>query len=207
VSRVWEVDAEVADVMTEAPVPETPEGQAPEMGWYVIKVQSGREDTIKEGLLKRVKMQGLEPFFGEIIVPSEKVSEIKGGKKRVTERKFYPGYLMVHMAITPQTWYLVRNIPGVGDFVGGGPGQMPVAMPPHEVDKMLGQAAAKTDDQPRLKISFEKGETVKIKEGPFENFEGTVDEVIEGKGLVRVMVEIFGRPTPVELEYWQVERV
>jgi transcriptional antiterminator NusG len=94
----------------------------------------------------------------------------------------------------------------VGDFVGGGPGQPPVAMSQHEVDKMLGQATAKAEE-PRLKISYEKGETVKIKEGPFENFEGTVDEVIEGKGLVRVMVEIFGRPTPVELEYWQVERV
>ncbi len=175
--------------------------------WYVVKVQSGREDTIKEGLLKRVKMQGLEDHFGEIIVPSEKVSEIKGGKKKVTERKFYPGYIMVNMAITDQTWYLVRSIPGVGDFVGGGPGQPPVAMAQYEVDKMLGQAAAKTDDQPKLKISFEKGETVKIKEGPFENFEGSVDEVLEGKGLVRVMVEIFGRPTPVELEYWQVERV
>ena len=193
--------------MTETSTPETMSTDAPEKAWYVIKVQSGREDTIKEGLLKRVKMEGLEDHFGEIIVPSEKVSEIKGGKKRVMERKFYPGYIMVHMAITDKTWYLVRSIPGVGDFVGGGRGQQPTPMTQHEVDKMLGQATAKTDDSPRLKINFEKGETVKIKEGPFENFEGTVDEVIEGKGLVRVMVEIFGRPTPVELEYWQVERV
>jgi transcriptional antiterminator NusG len=195
--------------MSETETPETPEisetSDVPEKSWYVVKVQSGREDTIKEGLLKRVKMQGLEGYFGEIIVPSEKVSEIKGGKKKVTERKFYPGYMMVNMAITDETWYLVRSIPGVGDFVGGASG--PTPMEQHEVDKMLGQAASKTDDQPRLKISFEKGETVKIKEGPFENFEGSVDEVLEGKGLVRVMVEIFGRPTPVELEYWQVERV
>ena len=198
----------MTEVMSETPAPETPDDEAPPpKAWYVVKVQSGREDTIKEGLLKRVKMEGLEEHFGEIIVPSEKVSEIKGGKKRVTERKFYPGYIMVNMAITDKTWYLVRSIPGVGDFVGGGPGQVPVPMPQYEVDKMLGQATAKTDDSPRLKINFEKGETVKIKEGPFENFEGTVDEVIEGKGLVRVMVEIFGRPTPVELEYWQVERV
>jgi transcriptional antiterminator NusG len=184
---------------------ENPEAQAPPKAWYVIKVQSGREDTIKEGMLKRVKKEALEDLFGEIVVPSEKVSEIKGGKKKVTERKFYPGYIMVNMAITDETWYLVRSIPGVGDFVGGASG--PTPMEQHEVDKMLGQASAKTDDQPRLKISFDKGETVKIKEGPFENFEGTVDEVIEAKGLVRVMVEIFGRPTPVELEYWQVERV
>jgi len=179
--------------------------QPPEKCWYVVKVQSGREDTIKEGLLKRVKMEGLEEYFGEIIVPSEKVSEIKAGKKKVTERKFYPGYMMVNMAITDKTWYLVRSIPGVGDFVGGASG--PTPMEQHEVDKMLGQAASKEEQGPRLKISFEKGETVKIKEGPFENFEGSVDEVLEGKGLVRVMVEIFGRPTPVELEYWQVERV
>jgi transcriptional antiterminator NusG len=191
--------------MTEATNPEADENGTPAKSWYVVKVQSGREDSIKEGLLKRVKMQGLEDYFGEIIVPSEKVSEIKGGKKKVTERKFYPGYMMVNMAITDETWYLVRSIPGVGDFVGGASG--PTPMEQHEVDKMLGQAASKTDDQPRLKISFEKGETVKIKEGPFENFEGSVDEVLEGKGLVRVMVEIFGRPTPVELEYWQVERV
>jgi transcriptional antiterminator NusG len=193
--------------MTEAATPETPEDGPPPKAWYVVKVQSGREDTIKEGLLKRVKIEGLEEYFGEIIVPTEKVSEIKGGKKRITERKFYPGYIMVHMAITDRTWYLVRSIPGVGDFVGGGPGQTPVPMAQYEVDKMLGQVTSKTDDQPRLKINFEKGETVKIKEGPFENFEGSVDEVLEGKGLVRVMVEIFGRPTPVELEYWQVERV
>jgi len=193
--------------MTELVNAESDESEVPSKSWYVVKVQSGREDTIKEGLLKRVKMQGLEDYFGEIIVPSEKVSEIKGGKKKVTERKFYPGYIMVNMTVTDETWYLVRSIPGVGDFVPGGPGQHPVPMAQYEVDKMLGQAASKTDDQPRLKISFEKGETVKIKEGPFENFEGSVDEVIEGKGLVRVMVEIFGRPTPVELEYWQVERV
>jgi transcriptional antiterminator NusG len=191
--------------MTETANPESEENGTPAKSWYVVKVQSGREDSIKEGLLKRVRMQGLEDYFGEIIVPSEKVSEIKGGKKKVTERKFYPGYMMVNMAITDETWYLVRSIPGVGDFVGGASG--PTPMEQHEVDKMLGQAASKTDDQPRLKISFEKGETVKIKEGPFENFEGSVDEVLEGKGLVRVMVEIFGRPTPVELEYWQVERV
>ena len=186
---------------------ETPEDEVPQKCWYVIKVQSGREDTIKEALLKRVKMEGLEDHFGEIIVPSEKVSEIKAGKKKVTERKFYPGYIMVNMAITDKTWYLVRSIPGVGDFVGGGPGQAPSPMTQREVDKMLGQATAKTEDQVRLKINFEKGDTVKIKEGPFENFEGMVDEVLEAKGLVRVMVEIFGRPTPVELEYWQVERI
>ena len=195
----------MSEVITETTSAEPPDGEEPQRAWYILKVQSGREDTIKEGLLKRIKMEGLEGLFGELIVPSEKVSEIKAGKKKVTERKLYPGYIMVNMAITDKTWYLVRSVPGVGDFVGGASG--PSAMEQREVDKMLGQATAKTEDQVRLKINFEKGDTVKIKEGPFENFEGTVDEVLEGKGLVRVMVEIFGRPTPVELEYWQVERI
>jgi transcriptional antiterminator NusG len=194
--------------MSEAAPNTEPAGDTPPMGWFVVKVQSGREENIRDGLLKRAKIQGLEQHFGRILVPTEKVSEIKSGKKKITERKFYPGYIMVEMAIMDETWYLVRETPGVGDFVGGGPGQMPVPMSQHEVDKMLGQAAAQTDEKgARLSIDFEKGQTVKIKEGPFENFEGRVDEVLESKGLVRVMVEIFGRPTPVELEYWAVERV
>lgn len=171
--------------------------------WYVLKVQSGREDQIKESLEKRVKIQGVEAFFGEIIVPTEKVSEIKAGRKRVSERKFYPGYLMIHMEINEDTWFLIRETPGVGDFAGSG--GRPVAMSQHEVDRMLGQAAAKEEEKPRLKIRFEKGETVKIKEGTFENFEGVVESVDEASGRITVLTTIFGRSTPVELEYWQVE--
>jgi len=180
-------------------------GGTGQKAWYVLKVQSSREDTIREALEKRIKIFGLEPYFGQIIVPTERVVESKGGKRKVTERKFYPGYIMIEMELNERTWFLVHETPGVGDFVGSG-GQ-PVPMSPHEVEKMLGQAVAKEEESPRLKIDFEKGEQVKIKEGPFENFEGTIEEVLEAKGIVKVIVTIFNRPTLVELEYWQVERV
>lgn len=173
--------------------------------WYVLKVQSGREDTIRESLQKHVSVEGLDDYFGEIIVPTEKVSEIKGGKKRVTERKLYPGYIMVNMEINDRTWFVVRETPGVGDFTGGG--GHPLPMEEHEVQKMLGRETAKQVEQPRLKIDFQPGEQVKVKEGTFENFEGTVDSVDEASGRITVMINIFGRSTPVELEYWQVETV
>lgn len=173
--------------------------------WYVLKVQSNREDSIREAILRRVKIAGLEDDLGEIVVPTEKISEIKGGKKRVTERKFFPGYIMVHVDLNHDIWFAIRETPGVGDFVGAN--NQPVPMTREDVDRMLGREADTEVAQPRLKINFEKGDRVKIKEGTFENFEGDVEEVIEAKGLVRVMIQIFGRPTPVELEYWQVEPV
>lgn len=174
--------------------------------WYVLKVQSGREDSIRESLERRVAIEGLEEFFGEIIVPTEKVSEIKGGKRRVSERKLYPGYIMVEMVLNDPTWYMVRDTPGVGDFTGAA-GQKPMPMLEHEVEKMLGRETAKEETQPRLKIDFHPGDTVKIKEGPFENFEGNVEAVDEANGRVTVVVNIFGRSCPVELEYWQVEGI
>lgn len=173
--------------------------------WYVLKVQSGREDRIRESLERRVAIEGLQDFFGEIIVPTERVSEIKGGKKRVSERKLYPGYIMVNMEINDETWFLVRETPGVGDFTGAG--GSPVPMQEHEVERMLGRETSKQEEQPRLKIDFQPGEQVKVKDGTFENFEGSVDSVDEASGRVTVMINIFGRSTPVELEYWQVETV
>ena len=174
--------------------------------WYVLKVQSGREGTICSGLQRRIAIAGLEEFFGEIIVPTEKVTEIKSGKRRVSDRKLYPGYVMVHMEITDETWFLVRETPGVGDFTGAA-GQPPMPMLDHEVERMLGRESAKEESQPRLKIDFHSGDTVKIKEGTFENFEGDVEGVDEANGRVTVMINIFGRSCPVELEYWQVEAV
>lgn len=173
--------------------------------WYVLKVQSNREDSIRDAILRRVKMANLEEHLGEIVVPTEKVSEIKAGKKRVMERKFFPGYIMVNVDLNHDIWFVIRETPGVGDFVGAN--NQPVPMSREDVDKMLGREAATEVAQPRLKINFDKGDRVKIKEGTFENFEGDVEEVIEAKGVVRVMIQIFGRPTPVELEYWQVEPV
>ncbi|HEV2970330.1 MAG TPA: transcription termination/antitermination protein NusG [Pirellulales bacterium] len=171
--------------------------------WYILKVQSNREESIKEGLMRRVRAAGLDRYFGECIVPTEMVSEFKGGKKRVTKRKLYPGYLVVHMAINDDTWYLVRETTGIGDFTGSV--GRPTPMLAHDVQKILSKTEEKTDEAPKLKISFKKGDRVKINEGTFENFEGDVDAIDEANGRVIVMINIFGRSTPVELEYWQIE--
>jgi transcription termination/antitermination protein NusG len=179
---------------------------APELVWYVLKVQSSREDTIRDALQRRVKIQGLQRFFGQIVVPTEKITEIRNNKKRVVERKTYPGYIMVQMELNEKTWFLVRETPGVGDFVGAH--GTPTKMTEAEVNQMLHQEEEKTTaETPKVRIDVERGDRVKIKDGPFENFEGTVEEVIEGRGLVKVMLIIFNRPTPVDLEYWQVERI
>ncbi|APW61207.1 transcription termination/antitermination protein NusG [Paludisphaera borealis] len=185
----------------------------PELVWYVLKVQSSREDTIAAALQRRVKIQALERFFGKnpdgsprIVVPTEKITEIRNNKKRIVERKTYPGYIMVHMELNEKTWFLVRETPGVGDFVGAH--GTPTKMTDAEVNQMLHQEEEKTTaESPKVRIDVERGDRVKIKDGPFENFEGTVEEVIEGRGLVKVMLIIFNRPTPVDLEYWQLERI
>jgi transcription termination/antitermination protein NusG len=186
--------------------PDPDDDPPPELVWYVLKVQSGREDTIRDALQKRVKIQGLQRFFGQIVVPTEKMTEIRNNKKRIVERKTYPGYIMVQMELNEKTWFLVRETPGVGDFVGAH--GTPTKMTDAEVNQMLHQEEEKTTaETPKVRIDVERGDRVKIKDGPFENFEGTVEEVIEGRGLVKVMLIIFNRPTPVDLEYWQVERI
>ena len=177
----------------------------PVLVWYVLKVQSSREDTIRDALERRVKIQGLQRFFGRIVVPTEKITEIRNNKKRIVERKSYPGYIMVEMELNEKTWFAVRETPGVGDFVGAH--GTPTKMTQEEVNKMLNQEEDKGVEEPKVHIDVERGDRVKIKEGPFENFEGTVEEVIPTRGLVKVMLIIFNRPTPVDLEYWQVERI
>ena len=178
--------------------------------WYVRRCQRGREDHARESLLMQARLRGLEDRVGDVLIPTQSFTEMKGGVRRVVERKTYPGYLMVELAVEEETgtvdedtWYLIRESPGIGDFVG--PGRQPVPMLPHEVERMLGEAAEPEGVEPRLHIEFREGDAVRIKEGPFENFDGVVEDVIAAKGLVRVVVTIFGRPTPVELEYWQVE--
>ena len=195
----------------EAPHPATTgpvsldDDEVPTLVWYVLKVQSSREDTIRDALERRVKIQGLQIYFGRIVVPTEKITEIRNNKKRIVERKTYPGYIMVEMELNEKTWFVVRETPGVGDFVGAH--GTPTKMTETEVNQMLGQETAKAEDAPRVRIDVERGDRVKIKDGPFENFEGTVEEVIEARGLVKVMLIIFNRPTPVDLEYWQLERI
>jgi transcriptional antiterminator NusG len=173
--------------------------------WYILKVQSNREDSIRETLQRRISMQGLDRFFGEVIVPKEQVTEFKSGKKRVVSRKLYPGYILVNMILNDETWYLVRETGGIGDFTGSA--GRPSPMLPQDVAKLLNKAEEKTDESPRLKINFKKGDRVKINEGTFENFEGEVEAIDEANGRVTVMLSIFGRSTPVDIEYWQIESV
>ncbi len=194
------------EVEPRGPIEETPVGnEEPELRWYILKVQSNREDSIRESLQRRVKVAGLDRYFGEIIVPTEMVSEFKGGKKRVVKRKLYPGYIVAHMEINDETWFLVRETPGIGDFTGSA--GKPTPMLPHEVAKIVAKQEEKTDEAPKLKISFNVSDRVKINEGTFENFEGEVDSIDEASGRVTVMINIFGRSTPVELEYWQIESI
>jgi len=172
--------------------------------WYVVRVQSGKEEQVRDNLEKRIAMLGLQAFVSRILVPTEKISVIKGGKRRVTQKKIFPGYIMVEMDRTDDVWFAIKETPGIGDFVGSHGD--PVPMEDYEVDKILGDIKEQ-EEKPKVKIDFKKGDSVKIKEGPFENFDGLVEAVMPAKGMVRVIVTIFGRPTPVELEYWQVEAI
>ncbi|MEX2286211.1 MAG: transcription termination/antitermination protein NusG [Planctomycetaceae bacterium] len=177
-----------------------------QMQWFVLKVQSNREKSIRSSLIRRIKREGLEDFFGDVIIPTEKVVEkSKGGKKRVTERKLYPGYIMIHMVLNDETWYLVRDTGGVGDFTGAA--GKPIPMQEEEIKRMLGLEETKEAEPAKIKIDLAPGDIVKIKEGSFESFEGAIDAIDEEHGKITVLVEIFGRSVPTELEYWQVEKI
>jgi transcriptional antiterminator NusG len=176
--------------------------------WYILKVQVNREESIRDALQRRVKIEGLERFFGDIIVPTEDVAEFsKSGKRRIVKRKLYPGYIMVHLAINDDTWFLVRETPGIGDFTGSA--GKPTPMDRREVDRILSLGAAEVSGDAHVKtaIPFRAGDRVRVKEGYFQNFEGDVESVDEANGRVTVMINIFGRSTPVELEHWQIEAV
>lgn len=175
------------------------------MDWYILKVQSNRERSIAAALERKVAIEGLDRFFGQILVPTEKVTEFKGGKKKVVERKVWPGYIAVEMHVNDDTWFAIRETSGIGDFTGAG--GKPTPMAPQDVAKILHTEEEETDEAPKLAIPFKEGDKVKVKEGNFESFEGDVSKIDEVHGKVTVMLSIFGRPTPVELEYWQVELV
>jgi transcriptional antiterminator NusG len=175
-----------------------------ELQWYVLRVASGQEDRVRRGLEARVRAKGLEEQIPRILVPTETVTAMKGGKRRTIRRKIYPGYVLVEMALDEPTWFLIRETPGVGDFIGTH--GKPEPMSEEEVEKLLGMVQKDTE-KPKLKIEFSKGDAVKIKEGPFENYDGVVDEVDAKKGAVKVIITVFNRPTSVELGYWQVEGI
>ncbi|HLY72602.1 MAG TPA: transcription termination/antitermination protein NusG [Planctomycetota bacterium] len=176
----------------------------PNLRWYVVRVQSGREESVKDGLLRRVNAAGLGTKITNVIVPTEKVTEIRSGRKTIREKKLYPGYIMIQMLQDKDAWFLVRETPGIGDFLGL---KEPIPMAEHEVNKMLVEQTGAEEEKPRIKIDFQKGDTVRVKEGAFENFDGIVEEINSQKGLVGITITIFGRATRVELEYWQVEKV
>lgn len=181
----------------------------PGMNWFVLRVASNKESYVRDTLLRKVQIEGMTHLVGRILVPTEKTKTIKGGKQRITETKLYPGYVFVEMALEedgriPQdVFFLIKETTGVGDFVGAA--GRPTPMAPHEIEKML-LDSRKPEEMPTVKMVYAKGDPVVIKEGPFENYEGTVDEVLPEKGLVRVLVTIFGRQAPIELEEWQIAK-
>lgn len=175
-----------------------------EARWYVVHTQAGHENRVKQNLEHRIEALGVRDLIQEVMVPTEEVAEIRGGQKRVSTRKFFPGYVLVKMVMNDDTWYLVKNTPGVAKFVGAG--SKPVPLTDEEIENVLRQTEERKE-KPQPKVVFETGERVKVVEGPFVNFAGVIDDVQPERGKLRVMVSIFGRPTPVELEYWQVERV
>lgn len=177
------------------------------MNWFVLRVASNKESSVRETLLRKVQIEGMTHLVGRILVPTEKVKTVKGGKQKITENKLYPGYVFVEMRLEPDgripqdVFFLIKETTGVGDFVGTA--GRPTPMKDHEIEKML-LDSRKPEDQPSVKMVFEKGEPVLIKEGPFQGYEGTVDELFPDKGIVRVLVTIFGRQAPIDLEEWQI---
>jgi transcription termination/antitermination protein NusG len=174
------------------------------MHWYIVHTQTGSEEKVKQSLENRILQEKMGELVSKVIIPTEQVSEIRSGKKRITQRKFFPGYLLVEMDLNEKSYLFVKAVPGVTGFIGLG--KRPMPLPQKEVDSIL-KRTEDTQIKPSPKIIFEKGEAVRVTEGPFLNFNGTIEEIHPEKGKIKVSVSIFGRSTPVELEYWQVEKI
>ena len=175
-----------------------------EKKWYVVHTQTGSEEKAKAGLDRRKETTALKDYIKEIVVPTEQVSEIRSGKKRITERKFFPGYILICMEMNKESWYLVKSTPGITGFIG--PGRRPTPISPEEVDSII-RRTNDTETKPTPKLTFDIGESIRISQGPFANFNGSVTELYPDRGKLKVSVSIFGRSTLVELEYWQVEKL
>ena len=171
--------------------------------WYVVHTQTGSEDKVKALLENRITAQGLSESITKIIIPTEQISEVRSGKRRISSRKFFPGYILVEMDMTDDSWYMIKNITGVTGFVGAG--ARPIPLKVDEIDTILRQAKD-AKEKPTPKVMFEKGEAVRVTEGPFADFSGSVEDVNYDKSKVHVAVTIFGRSTPVELDFSQVEK-
>ena len=174
------------------------------MRWYVVHAYSGQEKSIQQALLDRIKRSGMADKFGQVLVPTEEVVEMKSGQKAISERRFFPGYILVQMDMTDETWHLVKSTPKVTGFIGGS-AMRPTPISDKEVANILHQVQEGVE-KPKPKVLFEVGEMVRVKEGPFTDFQGTVEDVNYEKSRLRVAVTIFGRSTPVELEFGQVEK-
>src|SRR6476646_2381809 len=207
-----EAPEQEADVPFAAPlelIDETVADEDLKFDWFILKVQVNREDSIKDALWRRVKMNGLERFFKEIVVPTEDVIEFtKTGKKRTVKRKLYPGYILINLAVTDESWFVVRETSGIGDFTGSA--GKPTPMEPKDVERILRSSKVLPEEEgaeAKTAIPFKTGDRVRVKEGYFQNFEGDVHAIDQTHGRVTVMINIFGRATPVEIEHWQIEAV
>jgi transcriptional antiterminator NusG len=180
------------------------------MQFFVLRVASNKEDQVREKLSRKVKIEGLEEHVGRILVPTERVRTMKAGVRRESDRKLYPGYVFIELnldkdgRIPDKVWFMIKETEGVGDFIGSN--GKPTAMSPKDEAKML-EEAERPDESATLRTEYKKGDRIKVTNGPFINFEGEVDEILQDKGMVRITTTIFGRPTPLELEYWQIERM
>ena len=175
-----------------------------ELKWYIVHTYSGFENKVKLNLEERIKTLKQEEYFGQILVPTEQVVELKKGQKKTSSRKFYPGYIMVQMALSKETWHTVRNTAKVTGFLGGGSEPYPV--PNEEAERIIRQMEEGIT-KPKPRYSFEEGDEVRVVDGPFSNFQGTVEEVKPDKEKLRVLITIFGRATPVELDFIQVNKI
>jgi transcriptional antiterminator NusG len=178
--------------------------------WFILHALSGHEKKVQRNIASRILQEGMEDLIGEVIIPTEKVSEVKQGKKKTVDRKFFPGYVLINICLynedgsfNERAWYFIQNTPSVIGFLGG---DRPVALSEEEVNSIVHQIEEKKETV-APKVMFEPGETVKIIDGPFLNFSGTIEEVDPERGKLKISVSIFGRSAPVELEYWQVERI
>lgn len=207
---VEEAHTDEGDLPPEAPPEAEPAEPKPSnKHWYVVKVQSGREETIKEAIERKVKIEGLEEFYGQIYIPTEKVTEMRRGKRYTRERKILPGYIMAEVEYNDRILYLFRETSGVGDFVGAQPhsNRPPVPMTQREIDRWMKPTPPPGAEPGKIHHDFEKGDKVRVKDGMFAGMEGEVKDIIEAKNALKVELTIFGRPVGVDLEYWQVEHV
>ena len=176
------------------------------MAWYVVNTYSGYENKAKAALEERIHVNGMGERFGDILVPTEQVVEVRGGQKRSITRKFFPGYILVNMDLDNETWHIVRNTPKITGFVGGN-NRKPPPVPEAEVARITRRMGLDDETKPRPKLNFERGEELRITDGPFASMNGSVEEVNQARGKLRVKVNIFGRPTSVELDFTQVEKL